>query len=253
VGVSKRVAANWFVYFNPFFRDATGGPGSGTVTVVVEGLKMPLNGSSWKTVGASGRVKAQNVKLARVDEMRDNDERPANLASQLALVSGDSMESVLFNADGRFTIADGDVKSDGTGASVGPMKLVMAGRTDLDNGAVEMRARVSAGSAPGPGGSASAASLVGELAKAGAVFAIKGTVWQPQLVIGSPGNVPDATARMLSEQVFEQMNKLRAKEAQRQMLKSQQEIDQLLKPLRGMDQKHRSATQATTGPATTPK
>jgi hypothetical protein len=85
---------------------------------------------------------------------------------------------------------------------------------------------------------------------------ITGTVWSPRAVVQSPrGSLPGDAAKLLSSQVDEQIAKLRAKEAQRQMAKSQQEIDDMLKPLRGMDQRHRAATQqqGTTAPTTTPR
>jgi hypothetical protein len=253
LGVSKRVAANFFVYFNPFLRDAAGGPNSGTVTLTLDSLKMPLGASSWRTLSAGGHFKAQGVTIARVDEMHDNDERPDNLASQLALLTGDSMQAVPLNADQRFTIADGEVKLEPAPTRLGSMNLVLAGITDLDTGGIDGTVRVAPGSSPGPGAGAAAASLVSSLAQANATFAIKGTVGRPQLMLGSPGNLPDAIVKALSDQVSDHVNKLRAKEAQRQMQKSQQDIDNMLKPLKGMDQRRRTATQNATQPATTPK
>jgi hypothetical protein len=248
LGISKRAAANWFVHFNPFLREAVGG--AGNVTVTIDSLQMPLAAKTWTTVAAAGSIKAQGVKLARLDEMRNDDAHPDNLASQLALLTGDSTDSVRFNAEGRFTAGEGDLKVEGMRTAIGPVTLVIGGKTDLASGAVEMTAKVATHSGDG-----AAKRLLDGLAGAQLSLPITGTVWTPRLAVQNPrGALSAEVAKLLSGQVDEQIAKLRAKEAQRQMAKSQQEIDDMLKPLRGMDQRHRAATQQnTTAPATAPK
>jgi hypothetical protein len=256
LGVSKRLGAQWFVYFNPFFREVVGGPGSGVVTVTIDSLSMPLN-AGWPTMNAQGRVKAHGVKLARVDEMHGEESTPDNLASQLAMLVGDAMENVPLDCEAAFNVAGGTVKVDSMPVSVGPIAMTMSGTTDLVSDAVEMKVAIALSPATAIAPGVTIPPLVGALAQAKAVFAIGGTVDRPQLMLGRPaGNLDAGTLKMLSDQINAQVVKLRAKEAQRQMQKSQKEMDEILKPLRGMDQQHRAATQratTTTAPATMPK
>jgi hypothetical protein len=166
----------------------------------------------------------------------------------MALLTGDSLDAVSLQAEGRFTVADGALHVEAMRSTVGPVTLVIGGRTDLTSGEIDMTARLA------PGSTGGGSSLLASLAAARVTLPLGGTVRQPKLEVQAPrGALTAELAKMLTSQVDEQIARLRAKEAQRQMNRSQQEIDDMLKPLRGMDQRHRAATRrGTTVPSAAP-
>jgi hypothetical protein len=61
---------------------------------------------------------------------------------------------------------------------------------------------------------------------------LTGTVRKPQLGIGQlKGNLSDQAAKALSDRVAQQTVRMRAKETQRQMEKSQRQVEDILRPL----------------------
>src|SRR4051794_26178620 len=92
VGVSKRLASEWLVYLNPFFREAAGG--QGRVAMVFESFRLPLAQRSAKTMTAKGQIVAKAVALNRQDEMTAGDALPKNLASQVSLLTGGAESTV---------------------------------------------------------------------------------------------------------------------------------------------------------------
>jgi hypothetical protein len=223
VGVSKRVANGVLVYLNPFFREAAGGQGG--VTLHVQRLRLPLaNRAIWaKGLEAKGRVWAQGVLLERNDEMKALDPLPDNLASQLALLTGDDKRGVTLDVDGPFSIAQGVVTDGPTATTVGETTLMIQGTTQFAGDAISATAALVR--------SPSITSLI-QSGPSGITIPLTGTVRAPQLGIAQlKGNLSDQAAKAVAERVAQQTERMRAKEAQRQMQKSQRQVEEILRPL----------------------
>jgi hypothetical protein len=225
VGVSKRVANQALVYLNPFFREAVGGEGNGGVTVHVDRLRAPLGGRQWaKQLQAKGRLWAQDVKLNRADEMAVTDPLPDNLASQLALLTGDEQKTVTLDVDGPFAIAQGVASHGPTATTVGDTTLTIGGATDLLSGAITSTASLVR--------SASISSRLQTSGPMNLAMPLTGTIRKPQLGVSQvKGDAPGPWVQALAARVGEQTVRMRAKETQRQMEKSQNQVQDILRPL----------------------
>jgi len=223
VGVSKRVANSVLVYLNPFFREAAGGQGG--VTVHVQRLRAPLAGRAvWaKALEAKGRVWAQAVLLDRNDDMNVLDPLPDNLASQLALLTGDDKRGVPLDVDGPFAIGQGAVSYGPTATTVGETTLMVQGTTEFAGDTIGATATLV--------GSPSITSLI-QSGPSGITMPLTGTVRKPQLGIAQlKGNLSDEAGRALADRVAQQTVRMRAKETQRQREKSQRQVEDILRPL----------------------
>jgi hypothetical protein len=225
VGVSKRVAHLALVYLNPFFREAVGGQGNGGVTLHVEQLRVPLAGKQWpRLLEAKGRMWAKSVMLDRKDEMMPTDALPDNLASQLALLTGDEQRTVPLDVDGPFAIAQGVVTHGPTATTVGDTTLMIQGTTELDGDAIKATASV-----------VRSPSITSRMQSSGPVnlaMPLGGTIRKPQLGVSQMrGDLPEAPAKALAQRMAEQVVRMRAKETQRQMEKSQNQVQDILRPL----------------------
>lgn len=222
-GVSKRLCARWGAYVNPFLREAAGG--SGRMGLSIEQLRLPLSGAAAaRTATAKGAVWGKGVMLARRDEMKVEEALPGNLASQLALLTGDTLELVPLDLDGRFSVAEGAVAVPPMTMRVGDLPLHLEGTTEVDGGAVRMTVAVT----PGP----SLRAAVPAVGDAGFALPLAGKVGQPQLGVLTPrGALPDAAVKGLAEQVNRQVARMRAKEVQRLQQRSQEKVQDLLRPL----------------------
>jgi len=225
LGVSNRLASQGLVYFNPFFREAVSG--SGKVELVIEKLSVPLNKQWNKTMSATGSIKAKGLSLNRRDEMGSGVTLPDNLASQLALLTGDSEKNVPFDVDGPFSIADGSLKVSGMRTVVGDTTSMIEGAIDLDSGAISMIANLA--SAP-----RITSHFQGKDLGARIGIAIGGTILHSQMdVLNLKGELTEASVASLNEEINQQITRMRAKESLRMMQKSQNEVEEILRPLRG--------------------
>jgi hypothetical protein len=222
VGVSKRVANMALVYLNPFFREAAGGQGG--VTVHVDELRVPLAGKGWvKGFEARGRMWAQAVMLNRNDEMNVIDPLPDNLASQLALLTGDDRKAVPLDVDGPFAISKGVVTHGPTATTVGDTTLTIRGTTTFDGDALDATAALVR--------SSSITSLT-QSGPAGITIPLGGTIRKPQLGVSQLQGAPsDASAKALADRIAAQTVRMRAKETERQMQKSHRQVEDILRPL----------------------
>ncbi len=184
MGVSKSLADGWLVYLNPFFRDAVGGRGS--VTLTIEQLRLPLDKQAAKSAAAQGHLTAKDVILDRKDEMTQAQALPENLASQLALLTGDAQKEVVLGVDGRFSIAGGQVVMTAPMlTSVHDTTLMLEGSTELETGNVKLLAAL---------GNAPAITSRLQNSRPGVAIPIGGTIRQPQLgVFNLKGELPDAS------------------------------------------------------------
>jgi len=233
MGVSNRLAQAWLVYLNPFFREAVGG--KGTVEITVENLQAPMTAQWTRSATAGGRFKAKKVVLARKDEMSANQPLPDNLASQMALLMGDTEKETTLEADGQYSVADGKVSVSPMLTALGNSGLMLEGSTTLEGGAIDLTARI--------GSSGSLGSLLQAPPRTGAyAIPIGGTIRQPTLgVFNVKGDIGPAVAAAVNDRINQQITRMRAKETQRLMQKSENEVREILRPL-----------QAPPQPATTP-
>ncbi|HYE21737.1 MAG TPA: hypothetical protein VEA69_25075 [Tepidisphaeraceae bacterium] len=231
LGVTKRLAAGWLAYLSPFFRDAAGG---GTVTVSVDALRAPLSDKTWRAgMTAKGRFTAANVTLARLDEITGSDAFPKNLASQLALLTGDEDKTSTLSAEGPFSVSDGKVAA-ATKTTVGTVTMAIEGTADLETTAIAETAQVSVPPAAGPGlaGASFAVPLTGELA------AVQIGLLAPR------GQLDNATVKALGDRVNQQVSRMREKETQRLMNKAQAEVQSVMRPFQGLEKMAKPDTAA---------
>jgi hypothetical protein len=223
VGVSKRVASGALVYLNPFFREAAGGQGG--VTIHVESLRVPLAGKGWaKALEAKGRMWAQAVLLNRNDEMNPTDPLPDNLASQLALLTGDDQRNVLLDVDGPFAIAGGVVAHGPTATTVGDTTLSVQGTTELEGDALKASAALVK--------SPSITSLIKAGPSSAVTLPLGGTIRKPQLGVSQMRGVSgDEATKAVAERIEQQTVRMRAKETARAMEKSHRQVEDILRPL----------------------
>jgi hypothetical protein len=231
LGLSRRLAQGWGVYLNPFFRQAVGG--QGTVDLTIEQLRAPL-GPQWpRAITGQGKLLVRGVTLDRKDEMTGAQPVPDNLASQLALLTGDLEKDVQFQADGRFTAAAGEVAVSPMKTTVGDTTLALDGSTELETGNLKLMATVV--TAPKIFGRLQnpAATSVEKNAAPTMAIPITGTIRQPQLgVFNLKGDLPDVAQKSLNADVNEQITRMRTKETQRLMQKSQNQVQEILRPLK---------------------
>jgi hypothetical protein len=221
LGVCNHLAQDWLVYLCPFFREAAGG--RGMLNLTVEELHLPLARQGHKTATARGRIDAQHVVLTRKDEMTASQTLPDNVASQLALLTGGSEQEVPLQIDGAFSLAGGQVIVSPMRTTVGETVLSLEGATDIDSGVIKMAASL----AKSP-----AISSILQISKPSLSIPIGGTIHQPQVsVFNVKGDLTDTALRTLNEAINEQITRMRAKETQRMMQKSQNQVEEILRPL----------------------
>lgn len=225
IGVSNRLASHALVYLNPFFREAASG--SGSVDLTIDQLRLPLSKAWAKSVTAQGRVQSRSLKLNRMDQMSSGETLPNNLASQLALLTGDVDKEVALGVDGGFTVAGGVVTVGTMQTVVRDTTAAIEGTTELESGAITMTASLM--NAP-----AITSHFQGADSAARIGIAIGGTVRQPQLdVLNLKGELSQASLASVNDQINRQVTRMRARESQRLMQKSQNEVEEILRPLRG--------------------
>jgi hypothetical protein len=176
---------------------------------------------------ARGQIKAKALTLSRMDEMSLGVTVPNNLASQLALLTGDLEKSVKFEVEGGFSFAEGAMRASAMRTTIGDTTSMITGATDLESGVIDMVATML--SAP-----TITSRLQGKDAAGRIGIAIGGTVRQPVLdVMNLKGELSSESVASLTEGINDQITRMRAKESQRLMQKSQNEVDEILRPLRG--------------------
>jgi hypothetical protein len=187
-------------------------------------LRVPLDKQGVRTATAQGRMSAKDVVLERKDEMTASQALPENLASQLALLTGDSEKEVKMSADGAFTIAGGQVVTTRPMiTTIHDTTLFIEGSSDLDAGKLNLLATL--GNAP---------SITSRLqtSRPGVGIPIEGTIRQPKLgVFALKGEIADASIQSLNDGINEQITRMRAKETQRMMQKSENQVKEILRPL----------------------
>jgi len=119
--------------------------------------------------------------------------------------------------------------------ALGNSGLMLEGSTTLEGGAIDLTARI--------GSSGSLGSLLQAPPRTGAyAIPIGGTIRQPTLgVFNVKGDIGPAVAAAVNDRINQQITRMRAKETQRLMQKSENEVREILRPL-----------QAPPQPATTP-
>jgi hypothetical protein len=224
VGVSNRLASQVLVYLNPFFREAAGG--SGNVELSLDKLHLPLTKQWAKSTTAQGRIKATSLTLNRTDEMSSDETLPKNLASQLALLTGDSDKTVPLDVEGPFSITDGLFTTQVMSTKVRDTSMMLDGTIDLDDGTIKMIATLNSAPSITSHFQTDPAAHVG--------IPIGGTIRQPLLdVLNLKGELSNASVTSLNDEINRQITRMRAKESQRLMLKSQNQVEEILRPLRG--------------------
>src|SRR5207248_3948412 len=138
MGVSKRLAEEWLVYLNPFLREAVDGQGS--VTLTFEQLQWPLARQWQRAMTARGRVAVRGAVLDRTDEMTTAQQLPENIASQLALLTGDAEKTVRLEMDGNFVVGNGEVVLSGMRSNLSGTILVLDGSAELESGNLKLLA-----------------------------------------------------------------------------------------------------------------
>jgi hypothetical protein len=224
IGISNRLASKVLVYLNPFFREAESGRGN--VDVTIDHLRVPLTKKWEKALAGQLEVKTKDMKLTRMDEMSMSATMPENLASQFALLTGDVEKSVAFETQGRYAIADGIMTIGPAPMRIGDTTSTIEGTSDLASGAINMTVKPS--SAP-----AITSHFQGKDVATSIGIVIAGTVNQPLLDVQNlKGDLSQASLASLNDEVNRQVARMQSKSAQRRMQKSQNEVDELLRPLR---------------------
>jgi hypothetical protein len=233
MGVSKRLANEWLVYLNPFFREAA--DGQGRVSLVLESFRLPLAQRAARTMTAKGQIIAKAVALNRQDEMTAGEALPKNLASQVSLLTGGTDATVPLDASGPFSITGGEIAIGPMATSVRDFAFVLEGTVDAETGTLNLTASPTNGSL---------AAKIPAMESAAVAIPIAGTVRQPQLgVLSMKGSLSDSAVKAVAVQVNEQITRMKSKETQRLLQKSQMQVDEILRPLQG------PTTATTTAPA----
>jgi hypothetical protein len=177
-----------------------------------------------RTATAQGRIAANDVVLERRDEMTAAQALPENLASQLALLTGDSEREVKMSVDGAFSVAEGHVTTTRPMiTTIHDTTLLLEGSSELEAGTLNLLATL--GNAP---------SITSRLqtSRPGVGVPIEGTIRQPKMgVFALKGEIADASIKSLNEGINEQISRMRAKETQRMMQKSENQVKEILRPL----------------------
>lgn len=224
IGISNRLSSAVLVYLNPFFREAASGIGQ--VDIAIDQLRLPLTKKWEKAASAQVQLKTKSLKLNRMDEMSMSATLPNNLASQFALLTGDLEKSVVFDVAGQYSIADGRLTAAATPMHIGDTSSIVEGSTDLQSGAISMMATLI--SAP-----AISSHFQGKETASQVAISIGGTVQQPQLdMLNLKGDLSQPSLASLNDEINRQTARMQSKEAQKKMQKSQNEVDELLRPLR---------------------
>jgi hypothetical protein len=149
---------------------------------------------------------------------------PDNLASQLALLTGDAQKEVALSVDGKFSVAGGQVVlAPPMVTTVHDTTLMLEGSTELDSGNLKLLAAI---------GSAPAITSRLQNSRPGVAIPIGGTIRQPQLgVFNLKGELADVSLKNLNDGINEQITRMRAKETQRMMQKSENQVKEILRPL----------------------
>jgi hypothetical protein len=155
--------------------------------------------------------------------MNPADALPDNLASQLALLTGDELKAVPLDVDGPFAIAQGVVQHGPTATTVGETTLMIQGTTQLVGDALTATAAL----VRSPGITSRIKS-----GPSGITIPVAGTIRRPQLGVWQlTGNLSEASAKALRDGVAQQQVRMRARETERQMQKSQRQVQDILRPL----------------------
>jgi hypothetical protein len=134
---------------------------------------------------------------------------------------------VSFNSEGHFSLADGIMSAAAMRTVIRDITTTIDGTTDLDSGVISMTAKVV--TAP-----TITSHLQGKDALAQIAIPISGTVLQPKMEVQNlkPDLTPSSLAS-LNDTYNQQITRMKAREAQRLMQKSQNEVEDILRPLRG--------------------
>jgi hypothetical protein len=225
LGNCKRLGQGVLVYLNPFLRELAGGTAPGRITLNVEQFNVPLTKQWAKTMTAKGRIKAEGAVLERRDEIGAANPTPDNLASQLALLTGDAGEQSKLDADGAFAVAEGNVSVSGMVTTIGDTTLRLDGTVELDGGVIKESAAIAT--------SPTITSLFQGQAASPEIIPIGGTVLKPELrVLTMTPALPEAVSARVKDRVKEQVARMRSKEMERLMNKSQREVENILRPLK---------------------
>jgi hypothetical protein len=223
MGVSKRLAEEWLVYLNPFLREAVDGQGS--VTLTFDQLQWPLARQWQRGMTARGRVAVRGAVLDRSDEMTAAQQLPGNIASQLALLTGDAEKTVRLEMDGNFVAGNGAVAVSAMRSNLSGTTLVLDGSTELESGNLKLLATVE--NSPGI-----SSRLQGAVPATPLAIPIGGTIREPHVgVFALKGELSDASLKNLNDGINEQITRMRAKDTQRLMQKSQNTVQEILRPL----------------------
>jgi hypothetical protein len=229
----KRLGAIALVYVNPFLRESAGGAtrSAGWVGMKVEQLSVPLTRQWARGLTAKGWLTVQGLTLARFDEITPDGAMPDNLASQLAMLTGDAAETVALDANGAFSAADGVVTVTGMTTTVGDTTMRLDGTTGLDGGTLKLWASVEA--------SPSVSSLLqGAVPVSQVKIPLGGTVQKPELgVLSLAGTLGDPAAGQLKDRIDRQTQRMRSKEMERMMKQSQTKVEDILRPLQPPEKK----------------
>jgi hypothetical protein len=106
---------------------------------------------------------------------------------------------------------------------VGETVLSLEGTTEIESGAIQMAATLA---------SSPAITSILKVSKPSLSIPIAGTVQKPEMsVFNVKGDLTDASYKTLNESVNDQITRMRAKETQRLMQKSQNQVEEILRPL----------------------
>jgi hypothetical protein len=156
--------------------------------------------------------------------MNTTDPLPDNLASQLALLTGDDQRNVLLDVDGSFAIAGGVVTHGPTATTVGDTTLTIQGTTELEGDALKASAVLV--------NSPSITSLTKSGLGGAITIPLGGTIRKPQLGVSQMRGVSrDEATKAVSERIAAQTVRMRAKETERAMEKSHKQVEDILRPL----------------------
>jgi hypothetical protein len=221
LGVSKRFGQTAWVYLNPFLREAVGG--RGVAAVDLEELRLPLVRQWARAVTARGHFSAKDVELERRDEMSDANTLPDNVASQLALLDGQTATSVTLSANGPFVVDEGKVSIEKMQTSIGKFSATLSGATELDSGKIAMSVK----QVSSPSNERSVDAVLSQVE-----IPITGTIRKPQVgVLNVKGNLSADASKILNDTINQQITRMRARETQRLMQKSRNEVQEILRPL----------------------
>jgi hypothetical protein len=127
--------------------------------------------------------------------------------------------------DGKFSVAGGSVMVSPMLTTIADTTLMLEGSTELASGNVKLLASVV---------KAPAITSLLQDSRPGIAIPIGGTIRQPQLgVFSLKGELAEASLKNVNEGINAQITRMRAKETQRLMQKSENQVKEILRPLQG--------------------